>query len=410
MPFRHHALTASASALGYIAGNIPGAVTGYKLAQKFNKMPIRLRGGTKRKRTHTSVGYGGTKRRKYTGNYVAGGSSNSAKNSRRKGRASRRQGTNRSNADSSGYRKTYKKKRGTAKAMRLFKKILAPQVINSVTSGSIQSITARQVVGLMNLTNTNSGQVGDAYLLSQNDLREMSLVTGAFDPTTTIGGNGGSTTRRLWVQSVKTCITMKNMSNVPLTITLYDVQPRKDGGDNSGTASPYGGFNPVTSWSNGLADQAVTVNGPTQNGFAEQFPGATPYQSQRFCQMWQIKRKSKFMIHPGSNHKHYITLKPAYLMNAAGFSAQAWMRNLTTCVMVVVEGGVVHVTGTTPPALPITYSPGLLDYISETQYKFTAVEKSRTAFLQYSDLNTVTSNQATIVEDTDTVATYAQVA
>lgn len=291
--------------------------------------------------------------------------------------------------------------------MRLFKKILAPQVVNSVSQGSIQAATARQVVQLMNLTNTNSGNTGDAFLLSTADLQEMARVVSAFDPTgTLVGGNTSANTRRLMVNSVKTCITMKNMSNVPLTITLYDLQPRKDGGGIG--ATPYDGYNPGAAWTLGLQEQAVSI-GTNQNNLYEQFPGATPYQSVRFCQTWIIKRKSKFMLHPGSNHKHYITIKPGYMFNVAGFTAQAWMRYMTTCVMAVVEGGVVHQTAG-PTISPVTLSPGLLDYVSETQYKFTAMEKSRTAYTQYSDLNTLPSaTQATIVEDTDTVGTYAQV-
>lgn len=409
-----HLLSASATALGYIAGNTRGAYIGNRLASRYNKMaPMRYRGLGKRKRTNKSVGYGGTKRRQYAGSYTAAGVSNSAKNSRRKARASRRQGGSRSNPDSSGYRKTFKKKRGSARAMRAFKKILAPQVVNSVTQGSIQSATARQTVTLVNLTNTNSTSTGDGYLMSFADLSELARVTSAFDPNNTaaiVGGNSSFNTRRLMVNSVTTCVTMKNMSNVPLTITLYDVSPRKDGGGVGVT--PYDGFSPTAAWRNGLIDQAVGQDlGLNQNALFETFPGATPYQSQRFCQTWIIRRKTKFMLHPGSNHKHYIKLKPAHMFNVAGFASQAWMRYITTALMAVVEGGVVHQTGGPLPASgPVTLSPGLLDYVTETQYKFTAMEKSRTAYVQYTDLNTLGSGtQATIVEDTDTVGNYAQV-
>lgn len=273
--------------------------------------------------------------------------------------------------------------------MRGFKRVLAPQVLNSVCGGFITTAANIQTPNLVNLYTGLSG--ASKYLMSLGDNADMCTVLQALDPATTVSGQSSTNTRRYFVDSVRSKIQLKNQTTVPITVTLYDVSARRDNGTDS--------FDPLLVWSAGLGDQFVNV-GTTANIQGNQFPGARPFQSQAFCQRWVVKASKTFILHPGATHCHFITIRPKGLLNAELTRLNSYVKGLTTALICVIKGGVAASTAATSL---VGESLARLDYVTETQYKFRAMEKSRTAMTQF---NTLSGNaDRTINEDQDTVIT-----
>lgn len=286
------------------------------------------------------------------------------------------------------------------KFLKGFKKILAPQIINSVTQGNVRVPVSRQTAILLNAY--TGAAAATPYLCGSVDLADCQAVLGATEPspaTQTSPNNTTSFTRRMMMQAIRAKYTLKNATNTPIEITLYDVTSRRD--QQSLTLSP------ITSWDNGLVDQSITIPGVTpQNPLNSSFPGAKPFQSQNFCQTWKVKRVSHFVLGAGSTHQHYVTIKPGGLINNEYCRQFAALKGLTTAVMAVVKGSVAQDT-TTP--FNVSFAPCELDFVCETSYRFTAMEKSRTGFTQFSSLPATMTTPSTVLEDSDIVQTVVTV-
>lgn len=313
-------------------------------------------------------------------------------------RSARRNLPGRMNSDngSSGYSKRFRR----SGIPRGFKKILAPQILNSAVSGvQIAPINAQKAFTLTSYTGENN--VLSSYLISTQDTGDMNAILGANDPTaaTTVAANNSYLTRRFMIKSVRAKYTLKNATNIPIEVVLYDVQPKRDMQNLTNN-------DPVTLWNFGMADQSVTLPGGAVDANSAQsaFPGSTPFQSQYFCQFWTVKRKSRFILHAGSEHVHWVNLAPKYPFNAELTRNMPLMRGVTTAVMAVIKGGVAQ-DGTN--TLLAGTSIAELAYTCETQYSFTAMERSRTLFTQYNGL--AGSASRTVLEDTDVITTTAAV-
>lgn len=271
--------------------------------------------------------------------------------------------------------------------MKGFKKVLAPQILNSVCGGSISTVVNRQTPALLNLYTGTTG--ASKYLMSASDNNDMNTVLSALDPTATIGGpNATANTRRYMVDQIRSKIQLKNQTTIPITLTLYDCVARRDNSSDS--------FDPLATWTSGLNDEFVGVS--NQNGQGSQFPGAKPFQSQAFCQRWKVRGVKTFILHPGATHCHWITIKPAGLLNFEYTRLNAYLKGLSTALMVVTKGGV---AASSLNAADIGESVARVDYVTETQYRFKCMEKSRTALTQFNTL--VGAADRTINEDQDTI-------
>lgn len=302
-----------------------------------------------------------------------------------------------SDAGVSGYSTRFRRKN---KWMKGFRKILAPQHISSVVQTRITAPLSRQQPYLVSAYTGASSTT--PYLLGNVDTNDCQAVLQALEPTAgtqTSTNNNTYATRRMMLHSIKAKYTFKNQTNAPIDVTLYDVTARRDASTS--------GLNPITAWDNGLLDQGVSLPGTTSsNPQTSTFPGGKPFQSQTFCQFWNVKRVSHFVLGAGSTHQHYITIRPGYLLNAEYTRQMQFFKGLTTVLMAVVKGTVAQDTAT---PFNVSYSSAELDCICETQYRFTAMERARTAYIQYSTLPVSMTTPATVLEDTDAVAPIAQV-
>lgn len=328
--------------------------------------------------------------------YFKKSASSGRKHSTKRRSAAKRTGTRSSAAmydgGSSGCSLNFKRK---SKYMKGFKKILAPQILNSVCGGSISTVANRQTAYHLNAY-TGTAAVPSVFLMGASDNSDMNQVLSALDPATTISGaNLTAFTRRYMVDSIRAKYQLKNQTTIPITITLYDCVSRRD---NTNDAFP-----PIFAWNTGVADEAVAVGTSNVNTQQSSFPGSKPFQSQLFCQRWKVKRSTTFILHPGATHCHYINIKPGGLLNFEYTRQNAYLKGLTTCLMAVIKGGV---AASSLNAADVGESIAEVNYVTETQYRFKCMEKSRTALTQFNTLAGLADR--TINEDTDTIMPNVQ--
>lgn len=306
-----------------------------------------------------------------------------------------------SDSGTSGFMRKFRTKK---KFLKGYKKVLAPQILNAVTQQRVTATVSQQTVTQI-LAYTGSGAVTAPLqcLLAKPDITDMMAIIASTEATPATQGSANNTTgqtRRLLVEEVHAQYRIKNQTNIPVKITLYDCVSRRD--QSSGAT-----VLPEASWRVGVTEESVTLAGnANSNALLATFPGATPFQSQLFCQIWKVGKVTNFTLHPGSEHQHHVRLRPGGMLNNAYVSRFDCLKGLTYCLMAVVEGGLVQ--DTTLP-FNITLGSGEVDFVTTTKYRFTALEKSRTAYTQYSSLPAAITVQGTVLEDTDAVATQSQV-
>lgn len=382
---------AAGAIYGFNAANTRGAYKGAMFGWRVGK---KRQGTTKKspvpKRQRVTAGYGGTSRRRH---------SLSAKQKPTSGRKQRKRHSNDRLQSDAGV-SAWRSKTGRTQAKGFKRMKIAPQILNSVLQGRITSALSRQAVENFNLYSGVGGSVVPTLLSGPNDIADMNTVLFA---TETIpaqqgaAGNSTATTRRMMVESVRCKVTMKNHTNSPIDVTLYDIVPKRD------EPRSLDGVKPNFRWQSGLLNESVTIVGTAnQNAQSVSFPGAKPFQSQEFCQFFTVKKVTHFVLGAGTEHIHYITIKPKFLFNNAFTASENLIARLTHYLMGVIKGPIAHDSGTGPTQ--VSYAPAVLDYITETQYRFRALEKNRTAYQQYSILPATLTAPQTVLEDADLVA------
>lgn len=266
---------------------------------------------------------------------------------------------------------------------------LAPQMTHSTVPGYVTSLVGLQNAYMVPLYD-GTGAIG-TRLLSRDDIEDMHAQYTAAE-SVPVGATNTLNTRRLKILKVTAKVTLKNMSNIPIDVILFDIVPKKDSQNTSNTR-------PIDEWNLGVGDERITLTGDTPALFT--VPGTRPFQSQRFCQFFTVKKSTKFTLGAGSEHIHYITIKPGYLLNRAFTAPYVDYRGLTTQLMAIIRGGLVHdaTNGT-------TVSAAALSTTAEVNYKYTSVMWNRTLFTNWNTLSlTTAAANNTILEDTDAPAT-----
>lgn len=384
MAHRKYAARAAGATLGYIAGGAKGAHMGYKVGSWAAKR------GTKRKRG-TLGGRTPYKRRR---TWSKGGANNFSA----VGKRGRRGTTN--IGDDAGHSSFRNVKRTRNKFIKGYKKIAAPCFLNVATSQRVSSglvlSGVQQVVDLFAYQGATAVQ--EVPTPGRLQLIDMLNILSATDPTpaTTIGGaNLTANTRKIMIKSMVTRYTMKNVTNIPIRIILYDCVSRRDGTLFTG---------PTAAWNQGITNEFVAIpGGANQNTLTSRFPGSTPFQSQQFCQLYKVRRVTKFELHPGSVHVHIVSTKPGGLMSAEYINNETFYKGLSTSVMAVITGGVVDDFGAGGTSSLVSTSAFALDVVAETRSSFTSMERSRSNYVQYNFLSTVVplAQQFNTLEDTD---------
>lgn len=278
-----------------------------------------------------------------------------------------------------------------------FKKLLAPQILNGVTSGRLQSAVGQQAVDCLNTYVQSGGGIFKPFLGGFYDFADMQSILATTEPqaSTQVGiNNTTTTTRRMKLLHCEAKYTIKNHTTEPIEVHLYDVVARRD------TQSA---IQPNVTWSLGVGNEAVAIPGNVglANNQTYNFPGSTPFQSEQFCQLFKVKKVTRFFLHPGSEHVHRIKIVPGGLFNNEYTRNFYALKGITTWLMAVVKGGLVQDKTAGSGLNQVSYGTAEIAYTCETQYRFTALERSRTAYAQYSAIPLAVGTETTVNEDTD---------
>lgn len=269
------------------------------------------------------------------------------------------------------------------------RRLLGNRFIRAITPTKVEVVTGGfQTTTDINLftVGTTPGGVGVPYALGNADTEAMilnlqadsaniSLMTGAW---------------RFKIDYIRIETRMKNMTNIPVQIRLYDIVPRRDDELASTTLDT-----PVNSWGAGLNEQTNTGVGVAPSAL---FPGAEPFESERFTRRFKVLKKTTFELGAGSEHVHVIAGKPPYILDRAMTLRYHAMGRRTRFLMMVVEGGVTH---SSAAHANISYGKHAIDVVTEYKARFFSMEKARSSYTAYSNMPAPLGDEVTITEDTD---------
>lgn len=401
---------AAGGTLGYIFagkhGIIPGARLGHKLGSMARPRSV-SRGRTRSPKRITGAPVTPARSRSFKRIRKLPFASRSRSLSRTSGRSSvlgKRSGIANAVGDDEGKSRFVNKHRTKKKFLKGFKKIAAPSFLNCSLPQRLPAPTLSGEQGVHDLASWKGSSIAtELPHFGRLMLQDALAVLRATDPTpaTTVGGTDPTAaTRKMVVKWATTSYSIKNMTNVPLRVVLYDCVCRRDFGSFAGASG---------SWSGGLTNEFVNLPGVANNN-AQSFsmPGATPFQSQQFCQFFKVRRVTKFELHPGTVHCHRVTTRPGGMLSAEYINNFAAFKGLTTQVLAVITGGVVDDNAAVSAV--VTTSNYVVDVVAESRLEVTTMERSRTSYVQWNNLSTTLpiASQFSILEDMDTVSPVAE--
>jgi len=386
---------ASGTALGYIIGGAKGAKYGYKVggwlaSDKTHTTPRTL--SSPRPSTTTSMA---VLKRKRSGSFSARGGSKkvriaSKKSGKRTIHARKRSGRSTKKKNSSpsrtGVSSTSTNLSGRPGWMKLYKKLAQPLHLTSNHGTRVSAGSGRQVVKLLTGWYDTPFVLGKLNFVNIND-----ALTASSPPVPALAPNQ-ATTRRFQVNKVDVDHRIRNQTNTPVKVTLYDITPRREV-----TVASL----PQDDWNAGLLNQAVNVVG-NANSAGYGIIGTTPFQSKMFTQRWKVLNVSSFMLEAGSEHHHYVNLKIGGMFDNERVSSAEYTKGITRVTMAVLSGGVVG--SITPVPTNVSTSVATLDIVSTTRITCRMLEKSTVGTLTYNNLVIIPdAEQQMINQDTDAV-------
>lgn len=353
--------------VGFIAGNTRGAYYGYKLGRmagqnkgKGKRVRSRSRSRSAGVGSSRSHGRAGKRARRVVSVYRA----RSLNQRVRRGKKVRFGNTQ-------GFSQCVIRRKGKTPLMKGLKRILAPRHISCTINTRINTNAQEQGVRMINLfytgppSNFSERALGSLDLGVAKDILQLdnAAISGGTDP-------GLSKTVKFFVKYVKIKSQLVNATTFPVTITLYDILARRDA---SSTQSP------IVDWGVGLTHQSAAgtaVLSPIDytGGQSQGFPGATPFESQLFCQRNKVVKVTTFELQAGSEHVHFVKLYPNKYWSGeyiAEFEDYAYR---TYKLMAVVKGPIVDMSGN---GNQVIYGISAVNVITEYRAEVVQLEKQR---------------------------------
>ena len=279
-----------------------------------------------------------------------------------------------------------------------FKALTAPRHVSTNAAGTQTSASGRQKAFLIPLTfdGTNTDVSLNGYYDSEMCFKNL-LVDEPANASLVAGGAEADKTMRLWMESIISQITIKNQTQIPTEISIYDIVSRRDMSSNV-DSSPYDRFNkglfPESAFAQGDADLTADP------GLYSTQIGATPFQSSNFCEFFHVKKVHKIVLHAGTEHIHNVHLKPRMALNRAVTSLLFQRRHVTYFCLVIMKGGIVSDSLALTQA---TLASAKLDYVIATRYEFRSLLKNRKVYSAYNQIPGLTGTGEAVVEDSDAI-------
>jgi len=216
---------------------------------------------------------------------------------------------------------------------------------------------------------------------------------------------------KIYLKSIQSTLKFVSMSPIAQKVQVFFYLCKKDHGDD-----------PVNAWNDILTTtkylQTLTGVGPSTYAstavistgqLLQDFPGSQP--PSRMAQRWKSLHHDQFMLQPGDN----LSLTRNFIINRMfnkDFLSEHtvnFMRNVTICTMVIVEGAIVGMGDTnTVPATnvdKVTNGRTKVGYVHTDHYKFAAlpvnrfdITRAEIGFVQNN-----TSNVTSIIDADDSI-------
>lgn len=238
-------------------------------------------------------------------------------------------------------------------------------------------VLGKQTYGYNSSTSkiSNQGQQATWYyqIFRRNDLNTMA--------TTVNVANGGTgfpdKPVKLFLQYGKLRVTLRNQSNVPVTLWIYDI-------DYNNTTPGTGYDDPTEIWDKGFTDYGFT-------GTAQRLiPNNKPFGSPEFRQLCRVRRVRMLCLAPGQQHVHTLYKVLNRVVDTTRFSnwTADTIGQMTAATMFVWLGGLGHESAT---ATNVTYCPARLDFVADFEMKWGYLEKTQTQFVHTNNIPAVTN-------------------
>lgn len=395
MPWQSYAAPAAAAVLGYTWNNLPGAHRGFHIGRRMAPIPK----GKKRKISRGGLGPKNAKKRRFKAPPFVHRKSVVSRGKRRRGRKRFKQ------PDQDAARSYFTIKMRRYRLRKGLRRAGAERHIVMNLAQRINMTTQNQTGWTtLPLSLTTASAVNTA-LFSQQDLLAcfQNLETDQAVPAATTSALWTNATERFYLREINSTVTIKSESNSQITVWLYDVTFRRDWGTT---------IDPVVQFKGGIysdetgdhvvaATATIQQKDPSGTNDLTTVPmqtGLTPYQSEQFCQIFKVRRVTKLILHPGSEHVHRINLKYNKMVNRELVANYTAFHGSTVCVLVGVQGPLTH-SGTANTYEAGTYTAAI-DCMVTTHYRFSQMEKCRTVHSQYQNMVAMTTPHI-ILEDTD---------
>jgi len=188
-------------------------------------------------------------------------------------------------------------------------------------------------------------------LFNQGDIATMLTKT----PLPASGSGSVTSYPTILCESFTAVLSMKNVSNANLTLTIYDIIAKRD-------ASVANSFAPDLAWNVGASLEGTTN--------ASLVVGALPTDSDLFNQFYKIQKRTSVILAPGNLHRHETFSYPHQVVSSALTSyigSNGNIGGLTTYVMIVISGDIDsdQVTGT-----QVSVGAAYLNYAIQADYRF----------------------------------------
>lgn len=279
-----------------------------------------------------------------------------------------------------------------------WRRMLGNRFIMTVTAQRIANASnnGRSVTNLINYANGTFGAdpAPQQYIYANGfqDWQDSFNQLGADEPATA----QSLKTRKWVVEWIKISHTLKNQTNVPVQVWLYDIVPRRDETSTTGLVLS----SPAGDWFDGMNNASTSVYvGPAH-------PAATPFMSGIFTRMWKVVRVHKFTLGGGADHVHHVTIRPNLMLSKEMIDEVTVKRNQTYFCMCVIEGNPVNsapVTGDTVTQNQIGFSEFGVNVITNYKSKCYAMEKSRTVMSAFNTLPGALTGEVTVREGDEVV-------
>jgi len=201
-----------------------------------------------------------------------------------------------------------------------------------------------------------------------------------FSLGTTLGDTDNLNTRRLYIQSMNTCVNISNPTSAPVMFDIYDIMYRHDMPQH--TAS--GAYNiPNSLWYDGLQDMGDIGSGLLSD------PGNTPFMSPKFTQNLKVMKVTKVQLPQGGTHEHRVHAEVNQMLSYENVmnSGLYYYKGKTVVSMIVVRGTPVD-DGTN-----VGLCAGALNMVVTQKYQFHMIRNSVSTFVTTNTLPTLTAER-----------------